>query len=53
VAGVVDCLRNRRRASAREARGDDVIRVSTRASFYCEINQKEGSSGCTGMEEEG
>jgi hypothetical protein len=53
VAGVIDCLRIRRRASAREARGDDVIRVSTRASFHYEINQKEGISGCAEMEEEG
>jgi hypothetical protein len=53
VAVIVDCLQNRSRALAGEVRDDDVIRVSTRALFHCEMNQKEGISGCAGMEEEG
>jgi hypothetical protein len=53
VAVIVDCLQNRSRAPAGEVRDDDVIRVSTRALFHCEINQKEGISGCVGMQEEG
>jgi hypothetical protein len=47
--GVGDCFQESRRGAA----GGGAASASFGCSFPCEIKQKEGISGCVGMEEEG
>jgi hypothetical protein len=49
VVGVGDCFQESRRGAA----GGGAASASFGCSFPCEIKQKEGISGCVGMEEEG